>query len=121
MLVAIHQMWGMKMDNTENNKEVIFLSDSSERPMHPFFNKQIVFTGGLSSMTRSEAAKKVRTYGGIIQGVVTKDTHFVILGSKRRGISRKQSKAEQLISLGMDIQIIEEDDFIWLISMHKNM
>ena len=68
-------------------------------------------------MTRLEAAKKVRAYGGMLQGAVTKETDFVILRKKRRGISTKQVKAEQLISLGLDIQIIAEDDFIWLISM----
>lgn len=105
------------MDKTNDSTEVIFLSDPFERPMHPFFNKQVVFTGGLSTMTRSEAAKKVRACGGMIQGAVTKDTHFVILGDKHRGTSRKQLKAEQLINLGIDIQIIVEDDFLWLISM----
>ena len=105
------------MNKNKDNTEFILLSDPSERLMHPFHNKQIVFTGALSTMTRSEAAKKVRTYGGMLQGAVTKETDFVILGKKRRGISTKQLKAEQLISLGLDIQIIDEDDFIWLISM----
>lgn len=102
------------MNQHNDNTEIIFLS---EHLMHPFYTKHIVFTGGLSTMTRSEAAKKVRTYGGIMQGAVTKDTDFVILGKKRRGISTKHAKAEQLISLGLDIQIIDEDDFLWLIAM----
>ena len=109
------------MDKTNDSTEVIYLSSPSECTMHPFFNKQVVFTGGLSTMTRSEAAKKVRACGGIIQGAVTKDTHFVILGDKHRGISRKRLKAEQLIHLGIDIQIIVEDDFLWLISMKKKL
>ena len=104
--------------NNKNNPEDTILSDPSEL-IHPFYNKQIVFTGALSKMTRSEAAKKVRSFGGIMQGAVTKETDFLILGDKRRGISTKQSKAEQLISLGLDIQIIPEDDFLWLISIQK--
>lgn len=107
------------MNNNNDNTEVIFLSASSECLMHPFYHKQIVFTGTLSTMTRSEAAKKVRAYGGIMQGAVTKETDFLILGEKRRGISTKQMKAEQLISHGLGIQIIAEDDFLWLISMEK--
>ncbi|KOP79808.1 DNA polymerase III subunit epsilon [Lysinibacillus sp. FJAT-14745] len=107
------------MNNNKDNTEVILLSAPSECLMHPFYNKQIVFTGALSTMTRSEAAKKVRAYGGIMQGTLTQETDFVILGDKRRGISTKQLKAEKLISLGQDIQIIIEDDFIWLISMQK--
>ena len=72
-----------------DNSEIIFLSDSTECQVHPFYNKQIVFTGALSTMTRSEAAKKVRAFGGIMQGAVTQETDFVILGNKRRGISTK--------------------------------
>ena len=107
------------MNKNKDNTEVIFLSDPSECLMHPFYNKKIVFTGALSTMTRSEAAKKVRACGGIMQGAVTQETDFVILGKNRRGISTKQLKAEQLINLGLDIQIIIEADFIWLISMQK--
>ena len=107
------------MNNNMNNSEDIILSGPTERLMHPFYNKQIVFTGALSTMTRSEAAKKVRAFGGVMQGAVTKETDFLILGEKRRGISTKQRKAEQLNSHGLDIQIIPEDDFLWLISIQK--
>ena len=65
-------------------------------------------------MTRSEAAKQVKAYGGYLQGAVTQQTDFVILGDKRRGISAKQHKAEQLMSQGQDIQILIEDDFYGL-------
>ncbi|MFF5996021.1 BRCT domain-containing protein [Lysinibacillus sp. KU-BSD001] len=105
------------MNQNKNNTEVIYLSDPSECLRHPFHHKQIVFTGALSTMTRSEAAKKVRACGGIVQGAVTKETDFVILGKQRRSISTKQLKAEQFIHLGLDIQMITEDDFIWLISI----
>ena len=104
------------MNNEQDKTNLIYLSNPAERLGHPFHHKQIVFTGALSTMTRSEAVKKVRAYGGILQGAVTKDTHFVILGDKRRGISTKQLKAEQLISLGANIQLIVEADFLWLIS-----
>ncbi|MFJ7667517.1 BRCT domain-containing protein [Lysinibacillus sp. NPDC097195] len=105
-------------DNLDNN-EIIFFSNSCERVMHPFYNKHIVFTGALSTMTRSEAAKKARTCGALIQGAVTKDTHFLILGKNRRDKSTKHLKAEQFMHRGYDIQIIAEEDFMWLISMQK--
>ncbi len=106
------------MNQSNDNTEII-LSDPSQNLVHPFFNKRIVFTGALSTMTRSEAAKKVRAFGGILQGAVTKETDFVILGKKHRGKSTKQLKAEQLIRFGFDIQILPEDDFIWVLSMPK--
>jgi len=107
------------MNDNLDNTEMIFFCHPSDRFMHPFYNKHIVFTGALSTMTRSEAAKKARACGALMQGAVTKDTAFVILGHNRRGKSTKHLKAEQLIQLGYDIQIIAEDDFIWLISMQK--
>lgn len=105
------------MNQHKDSINVIPLLNPSEHSLHPFCDKQIVFTGALSTMTRVEAAKKVRALGGILQGAVTKETDFLILGHKRRGISSKQLKAEQLISLGFDIQIIHEDDFIWVLSI----
>ena len=104
----------------KDNLEIIF-SDQIESLSHPFYNKQIVFTGALSTMTRSDAARQVKAYGGFLQGTVTQQTDFVILGDKRRGISTKQRKAEQLINLGQDIQVLIEDDFLWLISMSKEI
>ncbi len=99
------------------NSDIIFLSDLSESLVHPFYHKYIVFTGALSTMTRSKATKHINACGGIVQGAVTSKTDFVILGNKHRGTSTKQLKAEQLIDLGVDIQIIVEDDFLWLISI----
>ncbi|QCR32013.1 BRCT domain-containing protein [Lysinibacillus sp. SGAir0095] len=108
------------MNQNKDNPEVILLSNPSHHILHPFCNKRIVFTGALSTMTRSDAAKKVRTLGGILQGAVTKETDFVILGKKRHGKSSKHLKAEQLISLGYDIQILLEDDFMWVLSIPKD-
>lgn len=105
------------MNQSENNLEVILLSDPSEPLVHPFCNKRIVFTGAFSSMTRSEAAKKVSALGGVLQGAVTKETDFVILGNKRHGISSKHTKAKQLISIGFDIQFLLESDFLWVLSI----
>ena len=108
------------MNQNKDNPEVILLSNPSQHILHPFCNKRIVFTGALSTMTRSDAAKKVRTLGGILQGAVTKETDFVILGKKRHGKSSKHLKAEQLVSLGYDIQILLEEDFMWILSIPKD-
>ncbi len=42
----------------KDNSEIIFFSDPVENLTHPFYKKQIVFTGALSTMTRSEAPNK---------------------------------------------------------------
>lgn len=107
------------MTDKNDNREYIILTDPTKGFVHPFENKQLVFTGALSTMTRSEAAKRVRACGGILQGAVTKETDFLILGKNRRSKSSKQMKAEQLISLGADLQIIIEDDFLWLLTIPR--
>ena len=94
-------------------EEIIF----NERYEHPFVGKEIVFTGALQSMTRIQAAKKARALGANVAGAVTKETDFVVLGKKRPTKSSKQKKAEQYIALGVDIQLIEEQDFLWLLEI----
>lgn len=59
---------------------------------HPFYQKNLVFTGALSTMTRHTAAQKASAFGAVMQGAVTTHTHFVIIGDKRRGISTKHAK-----------------------------
>ena len=87
-----------------------------EEPLaHPFLHKKIVFTGALTTMTRSEAARRLKPFAVILQGAVNNDTDFVVLGDKRRGISTKQRQAEKLIALGYNIQLLSEDDFLWLL------
>ena len=94
--------------------EFIFFEE--EPLQHPLQNKNIAFTGALSTMTRSEAARRVKVYNATLQGAVKTDTDFLVLGNKRRGVSTKQLQAEKYIALGYDIQIIYEDDFLWLLS-----
>lgn len=109
------------MHKINNSPQVVHFEDRNDSFRHPFYKKQLVFTGALSTMTRSEAAKRVHACGGLLQGAVTTETDFVILGNKRRGTSTKQQKAEQLIDLGIDLQLLVEDDFLWLLSMEKEM
>lgn len=101
------------------DSNTIFLTGPAEHRTHPLANKQIVFTGALSRMTRVEAAKRARACGAVIQGAVTKETDFLFVGKERKSKSAKQIKAEQLISLGADIQIIEEEDFYWILSFEE--
>lgn len=98
--------------------DVIYFAPPSDFS-HPFFGKSLVFTGALSTMTRTTAAKLAKDCGATIQGNVTEQTDFVILGDKRRGMSTKQQKAERLIQQGAAIQILVEADFLWLVAMDK--
>lgn len=63
-----------------------------------------VVTGTLESMSRDEAAEKIRARGGVFQSSVAKDTTYLVAGGKV-GAS-KLKKAEQY-----GTQIISESDF----------
>lgn len=89
--------------------------------MHPFYEKKLVFTGALTSMTRSQAAKLVHSVGGVLQGNVTAETDFLIVGSKRNGISTKHRTALRLEMTGHPIQIIFEEDFHWLLQLETDI
>lgn len=64
--------------------------------------KSIVVTGSLESMSRDEAAEKIRALGGTFQSAVAKDTDYLVAGGKV-GAS-KLKKAEQY-----GTEIITED------------
>ena len=97
------------------SEEIIF----EQQWQHPFQQKTVVFTGTLQSMTRSEAAKYVRNFGGTVSGAVTVQTDFVIVGRQKRDKSSKQIKAEKYIANGATMQILAEDEFLWLIQLPK--
>lgn len=70
--------------------------------------KNFVVTGTLETMSRDDAADKIRSLGGTFQSSVAKDTHYLVAGGKV-GASKLQ-KAE---SYGT--AVISETDFIQLI------
>lgn len=86
-----------------------------------FFGKTIVFTGALASLTRENAAETASKYGFTIGSSVTKKTDYLVVGIKEsqnlswHEKSSKLRKAENLISKGLEINIINEVDFLKLI------
>lgn len=70
--------------------------------------KSFVITGSLQSMSRDEAADKIRAQGGTFQSSVTKDTNYLVAGGKVG--AAKLKKAEQY-----GIDVISEDDLMEMI------
>ena len=68
----------------------------------------VVLTGGLSSMTRSEAKQRLEALGAKVTGSVSKRTTLVICGESP---GSKRDKAEQL-----RIRIIDEDQFTEMVN-----
>ncbi|MFT4532615.1 MAG: DNA ligase (NAD+) [Candidatus Saccharimonadales bacterium] len=65
--------------------------------------KSFVITGGLESMSRDQAADKIRELGGTFQSSVSKGTSYLVMGAKAG-----QSKADKAIRLGTEV--ISETD-----------
>lgn len=73
-----------------------------------FEGKNIVLTGSLGSMTRSEAGLLIEKEGGTVQSAVTKATDYVIAGENA---GSKLKKAQSL-----SIKILSEEEFISMIN-----
>lgn len=84
---------------------------------HPLYDKNCVFTGTLSRMTRKEAMQMVVNIGGKCSDSINKKTNYLIIGIQdyskfTDGMeSNKTKKAKKLIDKGLPIKIISEDDF----------
>jgi len=80
---------------------------------HPLYNKKVVFTGVLNSLTRKDAARAVKAHGADIDTGITKRTNIVIAGSGA-GPS-KLKKIDQYNADGAGIRIIGESEFLGMI------
>ena len=89
---------------------------------NPFYEKNCVLTGELTTLSRHEAMQKIVDAGGIVKSSVSSKTDYLILGVQDKeivgadGLSTKQRKAYSLIEKGVEIKIIEEDAFLNLLS-----
>lgn len=84
--------------------------------------KVFVFTGKLAFITRKNAIRKVEEHGGVCDKNVTKKTSYVVKGLETlehfltNTKSTKLMKAENYISKGLPIKIIDENEFFTLIN-----
>ncbi|MEX2437639.1 MAG: exonuclease domain-containing protein [Candidatus Babeliales bacterium] len=94
----------------------IIANPAQHNPDSIFFGKTVVFTGVLSSMSRTEAHQSITEIGGLIGNSVTKKTDYLIVGQPDHrvinGISGKEKKANYLIDKGAVLEIMSEDDFL---------
>jgi DNA polymerase III epsilon subunit-like protein len=88
-------------------------------PSHPFYDREVAFTGALFSMKRADAQAWVAVLGGQPGANVTKTTNILVTGYQDPGqlthglaLSRKVQKAADLKAKGQEIEIVPEDDFV---------
>jgi len=77
------------------------------RPKGPLSGKKLVLTGGLASMTRPEAQRRIEALGGRVVSSVSKETDFVVVGTEA---GSKLAKAK---SLG--VRTLDEKAFVRLL------
>lgn len=85
------------------------MSEDVSEKRGTLWGKSFVFTGGLASMTRVEAGKRVKALGGRVMTSVSGKTDYVVLGEKA---GAKLRKAEEL-----GIKILSESEFLDMISV----
>jgi DNA ligase (NAD+) len=107
-------------DKTAESIATFFATDENQELLHrlkdigvqtqqkrkenlPLQGKKFVFTGTLSSLSRTEAGELVKKQGGIIASAISKDVDYVVLGEKP---GSKKAKAERL-----NLTIINEEEF----------
>jgi DNA ligase (NAD+) len=87
--------------------EILNIEDFIEKKIDSFFSgKNIMFTGGFSSMSRSEAKSLSETLGAKILSSVTKKLDYLIIGSSKP-TKNKIDKAREL-----GVKIIEENEWM---------
>lgn len=77
------------------------LLQKEQRTDHPLYEKIVVLTGSLTSLSRDEAKQRLEALGAKVTGSVSKNTDIVIAGEKA---GSKLKKAKDL-----GIQIIEDE------------
>jgi len=75
-----------------------------------FYGKTIMFTGGLSKMSRAEAKALVEKEGGKILGTTSKKLNYLVVGNSKP-TSKKLEKAKQL-----NIKILDENSWYGLLN-----
>ena len=102
--------------SNQNNLNTVFnlikelnVSDFKTSKSGIFYGKTIMFTGGLSKMSRAEAKALVEKEGGKILGTVSKKLNYLVVGDSNP-TSKKVEKAKL-----MNVKIIDENSWYRLL------
>jgi DNA polymerase-3 subunit epsilon len=90
-------------------------------PDHPFYGRNVVFTGGLMSMTRTVAQQAIVDSGGRAMASVGKKADYVVVGGEFHGLlaghehSHKLEAALALREGGCELELLNEVEFLALL------
>lgn len=104
-------------DSTEDDINEIVLNSN-----HPLFKKKIVFTGNFMTDSKENYQRKSKIFGYEVLKNTTQQTNYLVHGiqdetivKNQEGLSSKHVKALEYIKKGIDIKILNEDEFLILL------
>ena len=98
------------LDTVSNLIKELDVNDFKISKSGIFYGKTIMFTGGLSKMSRAEAKALVEQEGGKILGAASKKLDYLVVGDSKP-TSKKVDKAKQL-----NIKILDESSWYGLLN-----
>ncbi len=98
------------LNNVSNLIKVLNVIDFKISKSGLFYGKTIMFTGGLSRMSRAEAKALVEKEGGKILGTASKKLDYLVVGESKP-TTKKVEKAKQL-----NIKILDENSWYGLLN-----
>ena len=101
-----HDDYNLKFIEKLEKNGVVIISSTFEKSQK-LAGLNLVFTGELNSLTRSEAQEKVRELGGEVSDSISKKTDYLVVGENPGSKFKKAQK--------MDIKIINETEFLNLL------
>lgn len=99
--------WFRSKDNVAMLDELlqqITVQKGAKKKTGPLTGKTFVLTGTLPTLTREDAALRIRDAGGQVTSTVSKKTDYVVAGEKA---GSKLTKAQE-----MGVAVLSEDDFL---------
>lgn len=108
--IGMNKVFGHKKIDSD-----LFVKDlSNADPTNPFYDKKVVITGDFLCIKRKELAAKLKEMGADIDSAISKRTNIVLTGEKPG--PAKMKKVEQLLSEGININVINETELSTIIN-----
>ena len=98
------------LNTVSNLIKELSITDFKTNKSGIFYGKTLMFTGGLSKMSRAEAKTLVEKEGGKILGTTSKKLDYLVVGDSKP-IPKKVEKAKQL-----NIKILDESSWYGLLN-----